>query len=149
MMFLETWHTSTLPRYDAQHLIVNAWWHSTGGNDSRAIRCDFKNLSSFFPVNPFPNRRHDIRMLAVMLSWVVVASFDMKRRRDELYRHEIDLPPSCSICPVCGTSVSKENIGIHVEEHFTQPSTSSETNRFDDLEGKTSSFEARFRFWRR
>lgn len=58
----------------------------------------------------------------------------MKRRRDELYRHDIDFPPSLSICPVCGTSVSKENIGIHVEEHFTQPSTSSDTNRFDDLE---------------
>lgn len=57
----------------------------------------------------------------------------MKRRREELYRHDIDLPPSLSICPVCGTSVSKENIGIHVEEHFTQPSTSSEANRFDDL----------------
>lgn len=124
-----------------------AWWHSTGGkSDSRAIRCDFKNFSLFSSLNPFLNRKHDIRMLAVMLSWSGVASFDMKRRRDELYRHEIDLPPSCSICPVCGTSVSKENIGIHVEEHFTQPSTSSETNRFDDLEGKKSSFKARFRF---
>lgn len=69
----------------------------------------------------------------------------MKRRRDELYRHEIDLPPSCSICPVCGTSVSKENIGIHVEEHFTQPSTSSETNRFDDLEVPGFSDSADFR----
>lgn len=65
----------------------------------------------------------------------------MKRRREELYRHDIDFPPSLSICPVCGTSVSKENIGIHVEEHFTQPSTSSEGNRFDDLEGKISSIE--------
>ena len=68
----------------------------------------------------------------------------MKRRREELYRHDIDLPPSLSICPVCGTSVSKENIGIHVEEHFTQPSTSSEPNRFHDLEGKTNIFETRF-----
>lgn len=64
----------------------------------------------------------------------------MKRRRDELYRHDIDFPPSLSICPVCGTSVSKENIGIHVEEHFTQPSTSSETNEFGDLEGKLGDF---------
>ena len=62
----------------------------------------------------------------------------MKRRREELYRHDIDFPPSLSICPVCGTSVSKENIGIHVEEHFTQPSTSSEASRFDDLEGKVN-----------
>ncbi|KAJ7394257.1 hypothetical protein OS493_000059 [Desmophyllum pertusum] len=69
----------------------------------------------------------------------------MKRRRDELYRHDIDLPPSLSICPVCGTSVSKENIGIHVEEHFTQPSTSSETNRFDDLEVPGFSDSADFR----
>lgn len=81
-----------------------------------------------------------------MLLWSKVASVDMKRRRDELYRHDIDLPPSLSICPVCGTSVSKENIGIHVEEHFTQPSTSSETNRFDDLEGKANIFEAFFSF---
>ena len=66
----------------------------------------------------------------------------MKRRRDELYRHDIDFPPSLSICPVCGTSVSKENIGIHVEEHFTQPSTSSETNGFDDLEGTVNYFKS-------
>lgn len=69
----------------------------------------------------------------------------MKRRRDELYRHDIDFPPSLSICPVCGTSVSKENIGIHVEEHFTQPSTSSETNEFGDLEVPGLSDSADFR----
>lgn len=69
----------------------------------------------------------------------------MKRRREELYRHDIDFPPSLSICPVCGTSVSKENIGIHVEEHFTQPSTSSETNGFEELEVPRISDSADFR----
>lgn len=86
-------------------------------------------------------------MILICLRWCLrdpgLAPVDMKRRREELYRHDIDLPPSLSICPVCGTSVSKENIGIHVEEHFTQPSTSSEANRFDEL-GEMSIFEARF-----
>jgi len=58
----------------------------------------------------------------------------MKRRRDELYRHDIDFPLSMSICPVCGTSVSKEDIGIHVEDHFTQPSTSDESDGLGCLE---------------
>ena len=68
------------------------------------------------------------------------ASIDMKRRRDELYRHDIDFPPSLSICPVCGTSVSKEEIGVHVEDHFTQPSTSIESSGFGDLEGNARNF---------
>lgn len=62
----------------------------------------------------------------------------MKRRRDELYRHDIDFPLSMSICPVCGTSVSKEDIGIHVEDHFTQPSTSDESNGLGCLEGNVN-----------
>ncbi|XP_068698848.1 zinc finger-containing ubiquitin peptidase 1-like isoform X2 [Montipora foliosa] len=69
----------------------------------------------------------------------------MKRRRDELYRHDIDFPPSMSICPVCGTSVPKEDIGIHVEDHFTQPSAPDESNGFGDLEVPGISSSPEFR----
>ena len=82
--------------------------------------------------------KHDFKMLSVMSFWLKGASVDMKRRRDELYRHDIDFPLSMSICPVCGTSVSKEDIGIHVEDHFTQPSTSDESNGLGCLEGNVN-----------
>lgn len=63
----------------------------------------------------------------------------MKRRRDDLYLDDLGYPSSLSICPVCGASVSKENIDLHVQQHFThpQPSTSTTTNHCD-LEGKFS-----------
>jgi hypothetical protein len=62
----------------------------------------------------------------------------MKRRRDDFYFDDLGYPSSLSICPVCGSSVSKENIDLHVQQHFTQPqpSTSTITTNCCDLEGK-------------
>ena len=60
----------------------------------------------------------------------------MKRRRDDFYQDEsaVDFSPPLSICPVCGCSVSKDNIGLHVEQHFTNPSGTTEDS-CQQLEG--------------
>lgn len=125
----------------SQRLVTFDWWQIVITRKVVGIR----GVSIFFCY--LWNSSQTESMILICLRWCLrdpgLAPVDMKRRREELYRHDIDLPPSLSICPVCGTSVSKENIGIHVEEHFTQPSTSSEANRFDDL-GEMSIFEARF-----
>ncbi|KXJ12276.1 zinc finger-containing ubiquitin peptidase 1 [Exaiptasia diaphana] len=57
----------------------------------------------------------------------------MKRRRNDLYLDDLGYPSSLSICPVCGASVSKENIDLHVQQHFShpQPSTSTATSHCD------------------
>ena len=67
----------------------------------------------------------------------------MKRRRNEFYKDEIgDFPPSLSICPVCGCSVSKDHIGIHVEQHFIQPTSSS--GSCQELEGNKAKLDLEF-----
>lgn len=63
----------------------------------------------------------------------------MKRRHDELYLNDLAYPSSMSICPVCGSSIPKDNIDLHVQQHFIQPqpSTSTVTTNYCDVEGKT------------
>ncbi|XP_032227702.2 zinc finger-containing ubiquitin peptidase 1 isoform X2 [Nematostella vectensis] len=71
----------------------------------------------------------------------------MKRQREELYHDEFSFPPSLSICPVCGASVSKDNIDFHVQQHFTQSQTptSTITSNYYDLEVPAFSETADYR----
>lgn len=79
-------------------------------------------------------------LITLFMVWI-----GMKRRHDELYLNDLAYPSSMSICPVCGSSIPKDNIDLHVQQHFIQPqpSTSTITTNYCDLEGKTR-FTSRF-----
>ncbi|XP_031554362.1 zinc finger-containing ubiquitin peptidase 1-like [Actinia tenebrosa] len=74
----------------------------------------------------------------------------MKRRHDDLYLNELTYPSSMSICPVCGSSIPKDNIDLHVQQHFIQPqpSTSTITTNYCDLEVPGFSDAADFKICR-